>query len=88
MDVKFHLRNTYAKPDPMVAIIPFRDIHCHVARGVYDNSDPEQWFTVTLDKVRCPLHATYRSTKNGHVDECSSQLMAASTPGYVTILQS
>ncbi|KAF8484203.1 hypothetical protein JB92DRAFT_2837065 [Gautieria morchelliformis] len=45
IDIKFHLRNTYAKLNPKIAVIPFRDIHCHVAHGVYDSSDPEQWFT-------------------------------------------
>jgi hypothetical protein len=83
MDVKFHLRNKYAKPDPVITVIPFRDIHCHVARGVYENSDPEQWFTVTLDKVPFTVHVGYRHTNTDGLDECNSSLRVAAGQGIV-----
>ncbi|KAF8511037.1 hypothetical protein JB92DRAFT_2831344 [Gautieria morchelliformis] len=50
LDIRFHKYRTAADFDPMIAVIPFSSVQCHLARGMLTATKPLQWMTVTLDK--------------------------------------
>jgi hypothetical protein len=51
LDVHFHSQGIEAAFDPMIAVIPFSVIHCHLAQGTLPHANPPQWITIALDKV-------------------------------------